>query len=88
VDDDAGQLWPPEMNSAVFVGGPADGAIRSVTLDADGRPPALLMWRADGVFVGTSDEAASAALVGYELVPGAAYPMAQLLYRHMGTLDG
>ena len=87
--DDLPPRTPPHPDSAHFPGGPADGAIRPVALDADGRPPALLTWCADGVFVGTSDLPAPAALVTYERCDKHLDdPITRWVYRHVGTLGG
>lgn len=79
-------MTQPASAQAWFQGGPADGAIRSVECQVDGRPPELLMFCGSDVFVGASDEPALAAHPAYELETATTGEDGFWRYRYVGTL--
>jgi hypothetical protein len=78
-------VWPPDLIRVLFVGGPADGAIRCAPVGDDGQPAELIMLRGDGVFVGAADQSAPAALAAYRLLPEQRIEQYRV-YEHVGTL--
>lgn len=80
-------MHPHSTVQAWLHGGPADGAIQQVACQPDGRPPELLMLAGGGqVFVGSSDQPATAEHPMYELEPDAE-PIEDLWpYRYVATL--
>lgn len=71
----------------LFLGGPADGAVRELPADGDGYPAELLVLRSDGVFVGAGDDPAPTTLAAYRRVPHQRVEQYQL-YEHVGNLTG
>lgn len=77
----------PTTVDAWLLGGPVDGAFRSVECGLDGCPPELLMLCGGEVFVGSSDVPvpAPSAHAAYELEARSAEDKLWL-YRYVGTL--
>ena len=76
------------MLDVVFVGGPVDGAVRSIRRGPDGNPPPMLRWRADGLFAGASGQPAPPGLAAYQLWLGFGDGGLRWVYRYMDTWGG
>ena len=72
----------------MFEGGPADGGLRLVEYDADGRPPPTVVWRNGEVLTAPTDQLAPSGLAVYGLVLGVSHAAVHWVYRYMETLDG
>jgi len=81
------RVHPQSTVHALFQGGPADGAVRPVECEPDGRPPKLLMLGGGGkLFVGSSDQPAAPEHPMYELEPEAEPTASMWPYQYVETL--
>ena len=87
VTDDAAQPWQPSMDYAMFEGGPADGGLRLVEHDVDGRPPSTVAWRNGEVVTASTDPLLPPGLAVYELVVGVSHATVHWVYRYVETLE-